>query len=287
MPFKTVRIEKLPAGWTGKNYAMFTGSKAATGDYLLFTDADTTHQPPSILTAVACALERKIDLLTLAPETECRSFWEHVVQPLAVSSLALWFDPVRINDPRSPVVLANGQFILIRKAVYEKTGGNEAVRSDVVEDVELAKRVRRAGFLVQFLNGSRLYSTRMYTSLGGIVNGWTRIFTYLFEKKTAPIARKIFMFVFFSILPFALSALECLWRLKGASYFDATVFSLSLGVSGGIVLVRFGGNRMTRTNPWAALSHPLGSLVMVWILSCAIGRIVFNRPSVWRGQQYR
>ena len=118
VPFKIVRIEKLPPGWTGKNYAVFTGSKAATGRWILFTDADTTHEPWSISTAVATALEGGIDFLTLAPETECRSFWENTVQPLAVSSLALWFDPRKTNDDRNQSVLANGQFILIKKKIY-------------------------------------------------------------------------------------------------------------------------------------------------------------------------
>jgi glycosyltransferase involved in cell wall biosynthesis len=92
LPFKTLRIEKLPPGWTGKNHAMFVGSKAASGDWLLFTDADTTHRHESIRTALAAASENQIDFLTLAPETECRTFWEKTVQPLAVSSLALWFN---------------------------------------------------------------------------------------------------------------------------------------------------------------------------------------------------
>ena len=92
VPFKVIRIEKLPPGWTGKNHAMFAASRAASGGWFLFTDADTTHRPESISTAVACVLEDKIDLLTLTPEVESRSFWEKTVQPLAVSSLALWFE---------------------------------------------------------------------------------------------------------------------------------------------------------------------------------------------------
>lgn len=195
---KGVRIEKLPTGWTGKNHAMFTGAKAASGDWLLFTDADTTHRPESVQTAVACALENDIDFLTLAPETESKSFWEKTVQPLAVGSLALWFNPEKVNDPNSGVVLANGQYILIKKSVYEKVGGNESVKNEVVEDVALAKKVKAAGFTIRFLNGTLLYSTRMYSSLKEIKTGWTRIFTYLFEKKLLPILHKIFLFAFFS-----------------------------------------------------------------------------------------
>ena len=100
-PMKVIRIEKLPPGWTGKNHAMFAASKAATGSWLLFTDADTTHSAASVSTALSTAVQNKIDFLTLAPETECRSFWEKTVQPLAVSSLALWCNTVNVNNEKS------------------------------------------------------------------------------------------------------------------------------------------------------------------------------------------
>jgi cellulose synthase/poly-beta-1,6-N-acetylglucosamine synthase-like glycosyltransferase len=283
---KVVRIEKLPPGWTGKNHAMFAGSKAATGSWLLFTDADTTHEPESLATSVSCASEKKIDLLTLAPRTECRSFWEDLVQPIAVGSLAVWFDPVKVNEPKSGIVLANGQFILVKKEVYEKVGGNEAVKNEVVEDVELTKKVRAAGFSVQFLNGTQLYSTRMYSTLKEIRTGWTRIYTYLFNKKVLPILHKVFLFLFFSISPFILLATEVFLKIKASLYFDALLLWISLATCFFVVTVRFFGNKMLRTNPWFAFLHPLGSCVMVWILFSSIGRIVFNRPSKWRGDSY-
>ncbi|MBI4353325.1 MAG: glycosyltransferase [Candidatus Omnitrophica bacterium] len=287
VPLKIVRIEKLPAGWTGKNYAMFTGSKAASGEWFLFTDADTTHSPSSVETAAACAVERKIDFLTLAPQTESKSFWEKTVQPLAVGSLALWFPPEKVNDPRSEVTLANGQFILVRKEVYEKTGGNESVQNEVVEDVELAKKVRGAGFSVQFLNGTLLYSTRMYSSLKEIRTGWTRIFTYLFNKKPLPILHKIFMFLLFSIFPFLTLFAEAVFKLGSPQKFSEAVFYASLGVSVWIAAIRFIGNKLVKSNPWYALLHPLGSLIMVWILASSLWRILFKKPSVWRGTLYR
>jgi chlorobactene glucosyltransferase len=287
VPFKIIRIEKLPAGWTGKNHAMFAGSKIAAGSWLLFTDADTTHQPSSLRTAVACAIENKIDFLTLAPETECRTFWEKTVQPLAVSSLALWFNTPKVNDPASNTVIANGQYILIRKNIYETVGGNESVKSEVVEDVELAKKVKTAGYTLRFLNGTELYSTRMYSSLREIKTGWTRIYTYLFNKSIPAILHKIFLFVFFSILPFVIWGLEKFLFFSGSMLYDAKVSLVSLLVCAWIVIIRFLGNRLLKCNPWYAFLHPFGSLVMVWILLSCIGRIVFNRPSVWRGDSYR
>lgn len=274
VPMKIVRIEKLPEGWTGKNHAVFAGSKAATGDWLLFTDADTTHQPESLSTALFTAIENKIDFLTLAPETECQTFWEKTVQPLAVGSLALWFDPRKVNEDRNSSVLANGQYIFIQKETYEKLGGNESVKNQVVEDVEFAKLARAAGMRVRFLNGTRLYATRMYTNLKEIKNGWTRIFTYLFQKSVPALLHKIALFVLFSLSPFL-------------ALFYKEAFPLALGVSLFIIAVRFIGNKMTKTDPWYAFLHPLSSLVMIWILSICVARVLFNRPSVWRGQSYQ
>ena len=287
VPFKVIRIEKLPLGWTGKNHAQFAASKAADGNWLLFTDADTTHKPESVSTAVACVLEKKIDFLTLAPEVETYSFWEKTVQPLAISSLALWFQPEKVNDPKSGVTLANGQFLLIRKEAYEKIGGNESVKNEVVEDVELAKKIRSAGYSIQFLNGTKIYSTRMYSSLKEIKTGWTRIFTYLFNKNIPSILHKIFLFLFFSILPFFVLSAEKFFWLSKSAHFDQKIFILSACVSGWIVLIRFIGNKFLKTNPWYAFLHPVGSLAMVWILSVCVGRIALNKPSAWRGDLHK
>ena len=275
VPFKIIRIEKSPAGWTGKNYAVFTGSKAATGEWILFTDADTTHKPESLSSAISAALSQKIDFLTLAPETECRSFWEKTVQPLAVSSLALWFNTHRVNE-EGEKVLANGQFILIKKDVYEKLDGNESVKNEVVEDVEFAKKARAVGYKVRFLNGTNLYGTRMYSTLMEIKTGWTRIFTYLFNKNIWSMLHKIFLFLFFSCLPFFI-----LFASSG------TTFWLALGVCAWIITIRFIGNKMVKTNPWYAFLHVLGSFVMIWILLACVARVLFNRPSAWKGQLYK
>lgn len=286
-PFKIIRIEKLPPGWTGKNHAMFAGSKAAEGDWILFTDADTTHQPESASSALAEALSKNIDFLTLAPETESHSFWEKTVQPLAVGSLALWFNSEKVNDPKSGVILANGQFILIKKNVYEKIGGNESVRTEVVEDVELAKKVRQAGFTMQFLNGTNLYSTRMYSSLKEIKTGWTRIFTYLFNKKIIPILHKIWLFAGVSLFPYAVAIWEGFLKFSGSDLFSSEVLLLSLALCAWISIIRFVGNKMVKSNPWYGLLHPLGCIVMIWILAICITRVVFNRPSVWKGDLHK
>lgn len=287
VPFSGVRVEKLPPGWTGKNHAMWVGSRAAAGEWILFTDADTLHDPKCLATAMETAHRLQIDFLTLAPETVAITFWEHVVQPLAVGSLALWFDPMKVNDEKSGVTLANGQFILVRKSVYEKVGGNESVKNEVVEDVELAKKMRAAGFSVKFLDGTKLYSTRMYSSLAEIHRGWARIFTYLFEKNVWAILHKIGLFLCFSIFPFVAFAWQATLGVSESPAFDRPALALATLLCLFIFTIRAIGNRAVRANPLSALLHPLGSLVMIWILSSCIIRILGNLPSAWRGDLHK
>lgn len=276
-PMKVVRIEKLPPGWTGKSHAMHAGAKAAAGDWFLFTDADTTHRPSSITTAVNEALRQKIDFLTLAAELESLTFWEKTVQPIAVGSLAIWF-PIE--------AMANGQFILVSRKSYEAVGGGEAVKDKVVEDIELARAMRRAGFRTRLADGTKLYRTRMYTSLSGIVTGWTRILTHLFEKNIWKLTEKIGMFLFFSIFPFAIFLGEIILRMRNSPHFSKEIFIFSGMVSALIVAIRFAGNRILKCDPWHAFTHPIGSIVMVWILLKCVGRILAGRPSVWKGERY-
>ncbi|MCG3177218.1 MAG: hypothetical protein MOGMAGMI_02186 [Candidatus Omnitrophica bacterium] len=282
---RIVRVEQLPPGWTGKNHAMWVGSRAAASDWLLFTDADTRHDRLCLASAVTTALKGDIDFLTLAPETESVTFWEKTVQPLAVSSIALWFDPRKVNDPKSGVVIANGQFILVRRSVYEAVGGSQAVKDRVVEDVELARLVRGSGHAIKFLDGTLLYATRMYSSLAEIKTGWTRIFTHLFEKNVAALAHKIFLFLFFSIGPFA--ALAAAAARTAGSGVGSPELTLSAAVCALIVVIRAAGNLRVRTNPVYALLHPVGSAVMVWILGICVWRVLADRPSPWRGDQLR
>jgi hypothetical protein len=287
VPIVQIHIHELPQGWTGKNHAMFAGSKTAGGQWLLFTDADTTHKQWSLSSAMSHTLEQKIDFLTLAPQVEVRSFWEKTVQPLAIGSLALWFDAVKVNRLDTKWVLANGQFILVDKRLYDAVGGNQAVKAEVVEDVELARKMKAAGYSVRFLNGTEFYSTRMYRSLGEIITGWTRIFIHLFDKKPIPIFAKILLLGFFSILPYLIFFLEALKGLTKRPDFDPAIFHLSLAACLWIFTIRFFGNKLIKCNPWYAALHPLGSIIMIWILGTCLGRIFLNRPSVWRGDQYQ
>ncbi len=154
--------DALPPGWTGKNYAVSIGAAAATGDWLLFTDADTYHLHGSTRRALCDAVEHDAVLVSYSPEQELGSFWERALIPFVYCRLAKKFSFARVNDRRQPDAAANGQFLLMLREVYEKLGGHAAIAGEILEDVALARRVKGAGYGIYFTAPFGIVRTRMY-----------------------------------------------------------------------------------------------------------------------------
>jgi len=161
----------LPEGWIGKQHACWQAAMVAQGEWLCFLDADTVPAPHLINAAVSLAQAKEIDLLSLQPFLEIGTFWERVINPTALFVLALAMDVRRINDPTMPDAAANGNFILIRRRVYEAIRGHASVRAEMQEDVALARIVKRSGYRLYLMHGQDLIRTRTYTSLRDIWEG--------------------------------------------------------------------------------------------------------------------
>jgi chlorobactene glucosyltransferase len=176
----------LPPGWAGKNYAVSIGAAAATGDWLLFTDADTYHLPGSTRRALCDAVVRDAVLVSYSPEQEMGSFWERALIPFVYCRLANKFSFARVNDPARADAAANGQFLLLLREVYEKLGGHTAIAGQILEDVALARRVKSAGYGIYFTAPIGTVRTRMYRSFGAMWQGWTKnLYPLMGGKPTA------------------------------------------------------------------------------------------------------
>ena len=160
--------------WAGKNWACAQAVLEATGDFLLFIDADVRLKPGAIETAIATVETKKIDLLTCMPALVCDCLAEWLVQPLMFNHLAVCFDFTAVNDPTTDSAFAAGPFMLFRRSAYDQIGGHEAVAGEIVEDVELARRIKRAGLKLALYAGSNLASVRMYRSWSALWEGWTK-----------------------------------------------------------------------------------------------------------------
>jgi chlorobactene glucosyltransferase len=181
---QSIRLEALPAGWLGKAYALATAAKRAQGEWLLFTDADTEHLPGSLATLLERASSRQVDLLSLSPGQQTSTWWEKALIPLVYVRLTRLYRFEEVNDPHSAAAAANGQYILIRRMAYERVGGHEAVRSSILEDVELARLVKASGGRLLFLPGSAWVRTRMYRRFSEMWRGWTKNLYLLYGGRT-------------------------------------------------------------------------------------------------------
>ena len=260
---KILNAPPMPPGWTGKNWALGYGAPRARGEWLLFTDADTRHEPQMIASALAHAEGKNLDLLTLTPRCLAEGFWEKTLQPAAMAFLGLWFPFAKVNDPDSPVVFGNGQFLMIRKKVYESLGGHEKVKGEFLEDFALVRLAKAARFRIECAFGTKIFGTRMYRSFSGIGSGWRRIYLHAFEKKPAALLVKALSVFLFSTLPFI--------------FFPAGWPILFL-----IYLVAWRASGIVGAPRAYSLLHPLAGLILAGILADAARHALQKKEVLWR-----
>jgi cellulose synthase/poly-beta-1,6-N-acetylglucosamine synthase-like glycosyltransferase len=164
----------LPAGWVGKPYACAVGAGAAAGEWLLFCDADTELESWCVRSALAHALRHNLDSLSLFPRMRCETLWEQMLLPYAYQHFFAGVDATAVNDAGRREALLNGQFLLIKRQTYERVGGHAAVRASIVEDVALARVLKRAEVRHQMARGEQLVSVRMYAGLGAVMAGFAK-----------------------------------------------------------------------------------------------------------------
>jgi chlorobactene glucosyltransferase len=173
---RVIEAPPLPDDWFGKQWACAAGARVASGELLVFTDADTKHEPELLARAVNALWDSRVDLLTVAGHQEMHSFWERVIQPQLFAMLAMRYGGTEhvSHAKRAADVIANGQFILVRRSAYDAVGGHALVRNRVAEDLALAQEFFRAHRPLLLILAVHQFSTHMYASLGEVVNGWRK-----------------------------------------------------------------------------------------------------------------
>lgn len=172
----------VPDGWTGKNNALISGANHAGGQWLLFTDADTMHLPGSLARSLAEAKRQKTALLSYSPEQEVHGFWEKAIMPVIFAELAHTYSPARVSDPKSAAAAANGQYLLVSREAYDAVGGHAAIANALLEDLALARAVKRSGRKIYFRYGGDAVRTRMYRNFAQLREGWTKNLALLFSR---------------------------------------------------------------------------------------------------------
>ena len=172
---RVIHGQPLPTGWLGKNWACQQLSQAATGDYLLFTDADTGHDRLMLRDSIAAALATNADLLSGMPHQIVKTWSEQLLVPILAWSF-MAFIPLALAQRVRPAFLsvAIGQYLLFRRSAYEKINGHAAVRDKVVEDFELARNIKKAGLQWRFVDATARIHCRMYHNFREVFNGLSK-----------------------------------------------------------------------------------------------------------------
>lgn len=265
-----------PPGWTGKAYACALGAREAHGAWLLFTDADTTHTRDSLMTAVRMALTNDAPALTAFARQRCKGFWEQLLLPFAYQQYFTGVRPAGLRMPDGPA-LANGQYILVRRAAYGAVGGHGAVATSVIDDVALAGALKQAGFVPLVCRGERYVAVRMYESLPALAEGFTKNATpFIREQGATGLLVAVSTAASSGVLPaLALAVLA-------GSRTGIVGAALAYVAQAGLYLPwvrRFGAPA------GYALLAPLAAPVFTMIAASSMLRSILRRPVTWKGRR--
>jgi glycosyltransferase involved in cell wall biosynthesis len=224
---KLLETGKLPAGWVGKNNAVWRGAAEAKNRWLLFTDADAELLPGAASRALQIANETDAALVSFSPAQVTETWYEKALIPFVYCRLARHFSFKDVNNPENQAAAANGQFLMIRRDVYDAIGGHAAIASEVLEDVALAQNAKRAGYAIWFGSGNGVVKARMYRSLAAMREGWKKNLYLLMGGSRMATYRELmsavpwipFLLILIGLwMPFALMAGVVLLLVRQAGY---------------------------------------------------------------------
>lgn len=268
----------LPPGWIGKSWACTVGARATRGEWILFLDADVRLHPTAVKTCVAWAMRESADLASLATRIEVGSIWERIVMPFYVQMVLTYLRAPHVNRDSSRAAMANGQFTLVRRSSYESVGGHEAIRSQLVEDVALARRFRSHGKRLRIAWAPELAQTRMYRSRSEISEGILKT-VHGTRYSTAVQIGRIAGLVGLFWLPLGLLPLGLLVGAPALVGMGAFLYVALFGKH--MALARASG-----TPTFYGLLFPIAVGFFVAMLVRSIRRGAADRPVRWKGREY-
>ena len=276
----------LPEGWFGKQWACENGARASRGGIILFADADTVHSSDLLTRSVNAMLRREADLFTVAGDQEIVTFWEKLVQPQIFAIMAIRYggSESMTQSRRVSSKIANGQCIFVRRSTYEEMGGHGLVRSHVAEDMMMAQRYFLAGKRVIGAMGIDQLSTRMYTSLGELINGWGKN-VFAAGLDTVPFG-KVGRFLFPLLLPLTplLGVAPAVILLLSLMFsFPEALLLWALLSQAFLLLWWLYVYHVIYESPLCALLYPLGAAMTSYIFFRAVLR---GRKVAWKGRSY-
>ena len=259
---------ELPDGWLGKNFACHQLVTHSTGEYLVFVDADVRLAPSAIAASISYMKSLGWDFISPYPRQIALTFLERLIQPLLQWS---WLSsvPLRFAERGKfpSMIIANGQFMIIKRSAYIAAGGHKAIRSEVLDDLELARLLTKNGFKGGVADGSEVAACRMYQNASELTAGYTKSLWRAFGSPIGSFVTAIYLLAT-GVLPFilALSGFRTAW----IAYFL-------------VVISRYVSALRTRSTPSTALLHPLSIFALVLLIKLSWWKKLTHQL-VWRGR---
>lgn len=273
-----VHGQELPDGWIGKGWALYQGYQEASGKWIVLLDADVRLEPWAVERVVEHAERKRVDFLNPFPRFVCISFWERLMQPLLWGLVRLRYPLVWVNQQWARENMAFGPMIVVRRSAYDTIDGHKLVASDILEDVALAKLMRRRGYRTFVVNGKRLLRVRMYHNLRELIDGWTKTAYGAMNYNFALMILAIGGLFWAALQPFITVA-------YGVTVADETWVYLGGFQILGIAFRRLGDARENDFPLWSILLHPFALLVVHYMQLSALWQYYFGSYH-WKGRLY-
>jgi glycosyltransferase involved in cell wall biosynthesis len=272
---RVIHHQELPPGWLGKTHAMWTATNQATGDWLLFTDADVLFKPDSLRRAVAYAEAERADHLVLFPQMIMKRPGEYMMIAFFQTMFVFGHRPWKVADPKSKDHMGVGAFNLIRRSVYDAIGTYEALRMEVLDDMKLGKVVKNAGFAQRNVFGADLISIRWARGARGVVNNLTKNFFAVLSFQWWRTVISAFGLAFLNLMPFIGMWLAHGWERLPYAIALGSMFSIYVGMSwrSGVPAYYF-------------LLHPVSTALFIYTLLLSMFHALWNDGIIWRGTRY-
>ena len=272
---RVIQHQELPPGWLGKPHAMWTATNAASGDWLLFTDADVLFKPDSLRRALVYAETEKADHAVLFPQMIMKTPGEYMMIAFFQTMFVFGHRPWKVADPKSRDHMGVGAFNLIRRNVYNAVGTYKALRMEVVDDMKLGKVVKNAGFAQRNVFGGDLISIRWANGAMGVVNNLTKNFFAVLSFQWPRTLISAFALAFLNLMPFLGVWLAHGWARLPYAVALGSMFSIYVGMSwrSGVPAYYF-------------LLHPVSATLFIYTLLRSMWLTLWNDGIIWRGTRY-
>jgi cellulose synthase/poly-beta-1,6-N-acetylglucosamine synthase-like glycosyltransferase len=271
-----IHIQNLPPGWLGKTHAMWTAAQRATGDWLLFTDADVIFKPDSLLRALAYAESAHADHVVMFPQIIMKTPGERMMIAFFQTLFVFGHRPWKVADPSTQDHMGVGAFNLVRRKVYESVGTYERLRMEVLDDMKLGKVVKEAGFAQRNVFGKDLISLYWARGTWGIVRNLSKNFFAILSFQWPRTLLTCVTLAFLNLWPFA-----GLWLAHGVTRIPFAVALFSL------LCIYFGMWLKSPIRPYYFFLHPISSTLFIYILVQSTLLTLVRNGVVWRGTKYR